>query len=202
MSRRAKIISDQQLNELLARLVSDSREPLRDYAIVLLSFKAGLRAAEIAGLEWSDVTDATGCIGQIDPITNERVIAVPSSIAKKGRYRTVPLHPALEATLGHLKMRLFGNGFARGHVIRGAAGCASITPNALQRYLSRLYKEHGLDCTSHSGRRTMITKMAQIANKHDCSLMDVQRVAGHSRVDTTEAYVEHSLSVHRLVEAI
>ena len=39
--------------------VSHTRHPERDCVIVLLSFKAGLRAKEISRLTWSMVTDAT-----------------------------------------------------------------------------------------------------------------------------------------------
>ena len=39
--------------------VSHTRHPERDRVIVLLSFKAGLRAKEISRLTWSMVTDAT-----------------------------------------------------------------------------------------------------------------------------------------------
>ena len=44
----------------LLNYVSHSRHPERDRVMVLLSFRAGLRAKEIAQLTWSMVTDTTG----------------------------------------------------------------------------------------------------------------------------------------------
>jgi integrase len=50
--RQAKILHEQQINDLLV-FASATRNPLRNKLIVLLSVKAGLRAAEIAGLTWA-----------------------------------------------------------------------------------------------------------------------------------------------------
>jgi integrase len=57
--KQAKVLRPRELQRLLDH-VSHSRHPARDRVTVLLSFKGGLRAKEIAGLTWSMVTDATG----------------------------------------------------------------------------------------------------------------------------------------------
>jgi integrase len=57
--RQARILHDQQINDLLI-FASATRNPLRNKLIVLLSVKAGLRAGEIAGLTWDMVLDPTG----------------------------------------------------------------------------------------------------------------------------------------------
>ena len=54
--RQAKIISPVQLDVLLAH-VRGRKDYLRSRAIILLSARAGLRAAEIAQLEWTMVLD-------------------------------------------------------------------------------------------------------------------------------------------------
>jgi integrase len=55
--KQAKLVNKPQLTRLLDH-VSHSRYPERDRVILLLSFKAGLRAKEIAGLIWAMITDA------------------------------------------------------------------------------------------------------------------------------------------------
>jgi integrase len=55
--KQAKVISPPMLKRMLRR-VSHSTFPARDRAMILLSAKAGLRACEIAGLDWSMVLDA------------------------------------------------------------------------------------------------------------------------------------------------
>jgi len=52
--RQAKILSKEQA-KLLLIYAGSTRHPPRDRLIVLLSVKAGLRAAEIAGLSWDMV---------------------------------------------------------------------------------------------------------------------------------------------------
>ena len=52
--RQAKILSKDNCDDLLV-FASTTRHPLRDRLIVLLSVKAGLRAAEIANLTWEMV---------------------------------------------------------------------------------------------------------------------------------------------------
>ena len=59
--RQAKVITPGMLRRMLG-YVRRSRYPRRNRVIVLLGIKAGLRACEIAGLEWSMVLDGQGSI--------------------------------------------------------------------------------------------------------------------------------------------
>ena len=73
--KQAKLLTDDQQILLLTH-VSSKRQPHRDRVLILLSFKAGLRAAEIAKLTWEMVLDPSGAIGD--------GIEVRDEIAKKG----------------------------------------------------------------------------------------------------------------------
>ena len=57
--KQAKVVTPPMLKRMLRR-VSRSSHPARDRAMILLSIKAGLRACEIAGLDWAMVLDAQG----------------------------------------------------------------------------------------------------------------------------------------------
>jgi integrase/recombinase XerD len=85
--RQAKIVQNGELKKLLD-LAGRGRNPERDRVIVLLSFKAGLRAKEIAKLTWGMVTAADGAVGDEIALTNG---------ASKGKTggRTIPTHAQL-----------------------------------------------------------------------------------------------------------
>jgi integrase len=57
--RQAKVLSDQQIEDLLV-YTSTTRNPERNRVLVLLSIKAGLRAGEIANLTWDMVISGAG----------------------------------------------------------------------------------------------------------------------------------------------
>jgi integrase len=201
--RRAAVLTMEQLDQLLHYVAAYSRQPLRDYACFLLSFKAGLRAQEIAGLDWEDVFTPTLDIAD--------AIEVPSDIAKNGKARRVPMHPALKATLQALRQYL-GPERTRPSdpIIRSAVPVhggitppARVSPDALQRYMSRVATHAGLHgVTSHSGRRTFITKAIRNAPFVGASLFDVQRIVGHAFADATAAYVESSEAWDELVRRV
>ena len=87
LGKQAKIVSPDTLRRMLD-YTRQTRQPKRDAVIVLLSVKAGLRACEIAGLEWSMVMTDAGEIGNIIDIRN--------AIAKRGSGRRIPMHPSLQ----------------------------------------------------------------------------------------------------------
>jgi len=52
-------------------------------------------------------------------------------------------------------------------------------------------------CSSHSGRRTFITRAARMVFKADGSLRDVQQLAGHSLIEQTQRYIDGDSQVKR-----
>lgn len=82
MSRHARVLGAADLRHVLAQ-ARRSRTPARDTVIVLLSFKAGLRACEIAGLAWPMVLTGKGTLAVS--------IDLPGTITKNAKPRRVPL---------------------------------------------------------------------------------------------------------------
>jgi len=95
MPQPARVLGVADARRLLRR-VRTHRHPSRDTVIILLSFKAGLRACEIAGLDWSMVLRPDATLGQ--------QIAVANRIAKNGSGRIIPLHRDLRGALAKLHM--------------------------------------------------------------------------------------------------
>jgi len=186
MPGSAKVLAGTDVRRLL-RHVGRSRYPPRNRVIVLLSFKAGLRAAEIAGLSWPMVLKPGGGVGS--------QLNVASSIAKGGRRRTVPLHPDLKSQL--ISLHRLQDYPASGPIVPSEWG-AHFTPRGIVNWFAAIYAETGLEgCSSHSGRRTFITQTARLLAKAGGSLRDVQELAGHRALSTTERYIEGDRDAQR-----
>jgi integrase/recombinase XerD len=182
--RQAKIVTPHTLRRMLAR-VGRGSSPERDRAMVLFSVKAGLRAAEIARLTWPMVLDARGRVGDR--------IELADHIAKKGSGRHVPLHPDLRVAL----MALWRISDASGPVICSARG-GPLQPNSVVNWFVALFADLDLKgCSSHSGRRTFITRAARLAHKAGGSLRDVQLLAGHRSIETTQRYIDGDTDAQR-----
>jgi integrase/recombinase XerD len=73
-----------------------------------------------------------------------------------------------------------------------------MTPRSIVNWFHGLYGALGLHgCSSHSGRRTFITRSARIISKIGGSLRDVQELAGHRALTTTERYIEGDRDAQR-----
>src|ERR1019366_5426036 len=94
--KQAKILAASQIDDLLL-FVETTRYPVRDRVIVLLSVKAGLRAAEIANLTWEMVLDPEGSV-----CTS---LELRDCAAKMGHGRVIPLHSDLRDALTALNRR-------------------------------------------------------------------------------------------------
>jgi integrase len=68
--KQAKTLSTDHIDDLLF-FAERSRHPLRNRLVVLLSVKAGLRAAEIAKLTWAMLLDPSGEVGSTLEVRDE-----------------------------------------------------------------------------------------------------------------------------------
>lgn len=182
--RQAKVLTPHNLRRMLA-YAGRTATPDRDRTMILLSAKAGLRAAEIAKLTWPMVLDSRG------RVSNQ--IAIVDRIAKKRAGRRVPTHPDLRAALTALR-RQTG---AVGPVISSARG-GHLRSNSIVNWFVVMFGELGLKgCSSHSGRRTFITNAARAVHKAGGSLRDVQLLAGHRSIETTQHYIDGDSDAQR-----
>ena len=111
----------------------------------------------------------------------------------------IPVHDELKTALDTLRA-VWSDRVAPGQPVvfseRGRYGA-----NGVAHWFGRIYQDVGLvGASSHSGRRTLLTNLARCCAQAGASLRDVQRIAGHADLGTTERYVEPSLEAqHRLI---
>ena len=73
-----------------------------------------------------------------------------------------------------------------------------MTPLSIVVWFNRAYRFLGLDgCSSHSGRRTFITQAARLVHTAGGSLRDVQLLAGHASIQTTQRYIDGDSDAQR-----
>ena len=183
LQKQAKIMTPQQEKVVLS-YVSESRDPLRNKVIFLLSVKAGLRAKEIASLRWEMLMESDGSLGDYLNLTNQ---------ASKGSGgRKIPLNASLKSSLTDLFLLVRERPhFSPERSVIRTERSASTSPQVIVNLFSRWYTALGfVGCSSHSGRRTFITNIAKKISLVGGSMRDIQELAGHSSLQITQRYIE------------
>jgi len=159
------------------------------------SIKAGLRAKEMASLTWAMVTEADGQIGEAIQLPNR---------ASKGKTggRTIPMHPEVYTALVTLQSWRNDTADPDRPVIFSERG-GGLSPATVRLWFHRLYTSLKMDgCSSHSGRRTFITRAARRVSQVGGSLRDVQELAGHTSLAMTQRYIEGDTEAKRKLVAL
>jgi integrase/recombinase XerD len=167
--KQAKIVSPTQERAILGYLIT-TRYPARDRVMFLLSMKAGLRAKEMASLIWAMVTDAQGQVADVMHVPNR---------ASKGKTggRTIPLHPDLQAALVTLQTARGDMATPERPILFSERG-GGLSPATVRLWFHRLYTSLKMDgCSSHSGRRTFITRAARRVGQGTSVLASATRVS-------------------------
>lgn len=227
-TKQANTLTDKRLKTLLDTVTATNPQPLAMRAAFMLSFYAGLRVQEIAGLDWRvnvlnddgtfkitdyPIYDGTGealvdAAGDL-VMRGVEILWIGSNIGKYGKSRRIPLHDSLKDVLmelfqeqrGEFDFPLAPNVIPSAN--NGASQVLTRRAHALKMRINRVYIALGLEgCTSHSGRRSFITRGATRANTVGSSLRDVQELAGHRNLVTTQTYIQTSDKHADLINAM
>lgn len=209
----AQNLSDAEFSTLLSGVTKESTRPAVDKVAFLLSYKAGLRVQEIAGLRWDrNILSPSGSLlsqkvvefnkkgGMVE--VERPHLYVDKSIGKYSSDRYIPLHPLLSTAILDLQCSREGI-FVIPSPYKKASQDTEARAHALKMRISRIYQKLGFDqCSSHSGRRTFITNAARKANIVGCSIEDVRVLAGHKHINTTQRYIANSPNQFSLVSLV
>lgn len=193
LNKQAKILTTKQ-QELTLGYLARTRYPLRNKIIFMLSYKAGLRAKEIANLTWLMVCDSEGQLSHEINLINK---------ASKGKQsgRVIPLHKDLAVLLAKLLAEQKKNEhFALTYRIITTERDNKTSPQTIVNFFYNLYKDIGFEgCSSHSGRRTFITTAAKNISLAGGTLNDIRMLAGHSTLSTTQRYIEYNTDAQKKI---
>src|SRR5439155_24242586 len=114
--------------------------------------------------------------------------------------RVIPIHPDLGIALTALHALAAPS--TTDYVVRSERG-GPMTALSIVVWFNRAFKNVGLKgCSSHSGRRTFVTRAARIVHKAGGSLRDVQLLAGHRSIQTTQRYIDGDSDAQRKLVAM
>ena len=185
---QARPLNNDEFQKVIDSVRAESIDPLRDIAILQMSFRAGLRCGEIANLLLTDILDGAGEI--------KRSVTLRKATTKGSRGGVAFLsHAELRDALGTYivqKRSTISTDFNNVFISRKAS---PFSPSSMSRLFTHIYKRAGYEgATSHTGRRSLCKHL----NAQNVSVYNIQKVMRHKSISTT---VNHYLSVDEEVLA-
>ena len=186
--KQSPVLTEKQVKQLLSS-TKMTRHSTRNRLIVVLSYYVGLRACEICSLTVGDVLDGEGNI--------KDTVILKSHQTKGNKSNSVYLSDTVKDEIRkYFSEYSYLTTLKQSSLLQSQKG-GGFSSMTIQHLFKKLYKSIGLDdCSSHSGRRTMITQLAE----KGVSVRVIQELARHSDLSTTQRYID--VSVDKLRNAV
>jgi len=179
--RHARDLSAKDVQRFLRWVSTEGRHRERNRVIACLSFFAGLRATEIAHARWRMVLNEDGQVAD--------ALRLENSAAKKLSGRVIPLKADVRQALVSYLATLEPSPGRDDFILRSERG-AQMRTQSIVNWFRGVYAELGVaGASSHSGRRHFVTMAARRITEAGGSLRDVQELAGHRALSTTQLYI-------------
>jgi len=178
MSKQAKTLTTEELRRVLD-YTATRKHSIRNRALVTCSFLSGMRVGELSSLTYADVVDSEGKVRDEIRLKAEntktkeaRIVFVNAKLKKELQQYANVYKPADTQLKFFYSQKRKSNGY---------------NANTLTQFFHYLYKKAGVfGASSHSGRRTFITKLAN----QGVSVRVLASLAGHRNISTTQAYID------------
>jgi integrase/recombinase XerD len=175
---QAKTLTPIELEKVLAYIESKP-SALRNRVMLLMTLWAGFRVSEVAGLTIADVRNADGSIKAEIYLSAERV--------KHAHAGVVYLNERLQRELAVYVASRNWHGNEQALFTTVANPRKGFSANTMTQHFHYLYKRAGITgASSHSGRRTFITTLA---NK-GVSVRLLASLVRHANIATTQRYID------------
>lgn len=209
MEGQARILAKNELKEVILSL-KGSKHELRNRAILMMAFKVGLRAKEIASITLSDVLTASGKLTYSSAkLMSANSIKNSAKVSNKTKWQSNDLRESFtlrsavtkgskvdsaylasnilrETILEYLPIRV--EMFQRGEVdnLFLTKNGLAFSPTTMSQLFIAISKESGIEFSSHSGRRTLCTNLVH----KGLHIFDIQAIMRHSDISTTMLYYQ------------
>ena len=177
-----RAIPTEQVRQLLARCGRSTAKERRDYAILLMLARLGLRASEVVFLELDDIDWEVGCL---------------HVRGKGGRQTELPLPVEVgEAIVAYLRQGRPQSASRRVFLRAKAPIRGFLGPGAVCAIVRRALEHTGTAAPTkgaHQFRHALATQMLH----HGASLSEIGEVLGHRSPETTKIYAKVDLDALR-----
>jgi integrase/recombinase XerD len=184
---QARVLTERELRKVL-NFCSTQPHAARNRAMLLCTHQAGMRVGEVAALRICDVLAADGTILE--------AISLSASQTKGNQARTVLVPTKLREELKQYLQQRFGlenliavtyTDMTRALFPTQKNPTRGFTANTLCQLFHKIYKDSRMTgASSHSGRRTFITKLAD----KGVGVRVLMAIAGHKSLGSTLRYME------------
>jgi len=175
--KQAKVLTDTELKKVIAYIDAFDRHAERNKAIILLTHYCGMRVSEVASLLVSDVVSVDNNINDVIYLKANQTKGSKSRRVFVSKKAKTALKRYLQSDLSVIQQSyLFQTQKSK-----------RFNTNALTTLIKRLYERVGIvGASSHSGRRTFITKLATSG----VNVRVIAEAVGHSNISITNRYIE------------
>ena len=208
---QATVLRPGQYRHLIRATRATSRCPERDVLVLLMGIHMGMRVSEIAQVEVGDFLFASGKLRQevslravvtkecrqrcVYPTNRDLVVALENWLALRieRRWRMSDEPKKFRELRNYSALILTFKGYRYSMNCKRRINYAGeqvdyMACDALQSHITKLYRDAGIKGSSHSGRRTMASRL--LAQGHD--LDTIQLMLGHADLDHVDPYLEIS----------
>lgn len=181
---QAKTLTQNEVDQVLRYIATKQRYAIRNRAMLLTSFYSGMRVGEIASMRVCDIQNEDGTI------KNE--VRLSSSQTKGNVGRVVFVNEKLRTELASYLN--FHKPKTNTEPLFFTEKRKGFSANTMTQWFFWLYKKAGISsASSHSGRRTFITNLA---NK-GVGVRVLASLAGHRHLNTTMIYIDTNDEIKR-----
>ena len=184
---QARVLTERELRKVL-NFCNTQPHATRNRTMLLCTHMAGMRVGEVAALTVSDVLAMDGTV--------KEEIALSAQQTKGNKARTVLVPRKLRDELTSYLQQRYGltnllavtqTDTQRALFPTQKNPKRGFTANTLCQLFHKIYKDSQMyGATSHSGRRTFITKLAD----KGVGVRVLMALAGHKSIATTQRYIE------------
>ena len=209
MEGQARILAKNELKEVFC-VLKDTKHEMRNKAILMMSFKVGLRAKELASITLDDVLTSSGKLtysslkdsAKLMSSSNKtkcksdktkwesdhlrKTFTLRSAVTKGSKVDSAYLasKKVREALLNYFPERV--KMFQRGEVdnLFLTKNGKGFSPTTMSQLFMAMSKLSGIEFSSHSGRRHLTTELV----RKGLHIFDIQAILRHKDISTTMLY--------------